>query len=148
MAVLLFVYTLNISTACSYHHLSSPVEVPRRGSTASVSPLVQGAPKPSPRPPQDESLGWGWNPGSHKLCRCQDSGAWEGERPEGRGPAGSASVHHQEHRPAGLAQNSAPDTRKYFILLCFPTKKNKHSQIPTGPDSKEGDGTENMPAAH
>lgn len=35
---------------------------------------------------------------------------------------GSASVHHWEHHPAGLAQNSSPDARKYFILLCFPTK--------------------------
>ena len=52
---------------------------------------------------------------------------------------GSASVHHQEHHQAGPAQNSSPDARKYFILLCFPTKQNKHSQISMGPDSKEGE---------
>lgn len=67
-----------------------PCQNPQEGAAqTSVSPLgdkVQGPPKASPRPPWDESLGRSWNPGSHRLCCCQDSGAWEGERPEGWGP--------------------------------------------------------------
>lgn len=126
--------TFNVSTACSHPQPESPQTLRHRPQC----PLQQRRSQ-EPEFTLDESSGCVWNPGSHRLCCCQDSGAW-GRGRKARAQPGSASVHHQDHHPAGLAQNSSPDSRKYFILLCFPTKKiNKHFQLSMGPDSKEGE---------
>ena len=102
------------------------VPCPQEGAAqTSVSPLgdkVQGLPKASPRPPWDESLGRSGNPGSHRLCCYQDSGAWEGERPESWGPArvrgplatGTTNTYLQNW-PRGLLQGTHRTITRYIL---------------------------------
>lgn len=120
-----------------------PCQNPQEGAAqTSVSPLgdkVQGPPRLPREPPgMSHWAGLGTQaPTGYVAARTLGPGR-ERDRKAGA-QSGSASVHHQEHHQAGPAQNSSPDARKYFILLCFPTKENKHSQISMGPDSKEGE---------
>lgn len=139
----MFVSILSISMARSCPQPEFPVKIPRRGQHRPQSPLWETRSKDRQRLPRDPPGMSHWAgvgtqaPTGYVAARTLGHGR-ERDRKAGAQP-GSASVHHQEHHQAGLAQNSSPDARKYFILLCFPTKENKHSQISMGPDSKEGE---------
>ena len=140
---LLFVYILSISVAHPCPQPEFPVKTPRRGQHRPQSPLWETRSKDRHRLPRDPPGMSHWAgvgtqaPTGYVAARTLGPGR-ERDRKAGA-QSGSASVHHQEHHQAGPAQNSSPDARKYFILLCFPTKENKHSQISMGPDSKEGE---------
>lgn len=107
------------------HTANSPVEVLGGGAAkAPVSPLE--ASQTSPRAPQDEPLVWSGthHPLSYEAVRTLGPSGEKGHK--SRAQPGSAGVHQQEHRPAGLAQNSLPDARTYFILFCSPECTHTH----------------------
>lgn len=145
----MFVSILSISMARSCPQPEFPVKIPRRGQHRPQSPLWETRSKDRQRLPRDPPGMSHWAgvgtqaPTGYVAARTLGHGR-ERDRKAGAQP-GSASVHHQEHHQAGLAQNSSPDARKYFILLCFPTKENKHSQISMGQTPKRGRGNESRP---
>lgn len=96
--------------------LTSPVKTPRRGKQKALSSRWKIQSREYQRLPQDHP-----SPASRVAVRTLVLVARKA-----RAQPGSARVHLQEHRPAGLAQNSFPDARTYFILFCFPTCTHTH----------------------